>query len=303
MPASKNGIEILGTTYSPRLRSLFDEMQRSSGRKIVEFTEISGRVDSRITVRPDKIIVGVHRGSSEDNVAHEFMHAILSAEGFPQTFAIATSPLSEEINGLITSDFDHLIINVRLLRVGYDARHGFLAKADPYQPVLEISEPATPDQRAVFVIAMLHELLKFHYYVGIPGAQEAILAKFYSLRTYWKMLSDAINRLPKEPTPSDMWQVVTNYVRIADQVCIDVGAAFRLSDLVGFEPVPMREGALDQPARRYSDQRIEPGGGDMRLVRVVLTNGGILVAAGLVPSDSVSGMAVDMDLHVSEFAR
>jgi hypothetical protein len=82
---SNGDIEILGTIYSPRLRSLFNAMVAATGGKPVEFFELTGHVGSRIVVSPDKINVGLRRGSSEDDVAHEFMHAILSGTASEHT--------------------------------------------------------------------------------------------------------------------------------------------------------------------------------------------------------------------------
>lgn len=112
------------------------------------------------------------------------MHALLQADGYPQVFAVGTSQLAKQLHAFIASDFDHLIINDRLLHLGYDARRGFLSKADSFDGVLKLSIPNTPDAQTVLIIGVLHELIKFHYYIGSPGAKEAILAKFPQARAY-----------------------------------------------------------------------------------------------------------------------
>lgn len=298
---SEDGIEILGTRYGPTLKEIYDEIIRLHG-KPIEAVEVSGRVDNAIEVLPEKIILRLHRGATEDNVAHELVHANFQAEGFPQPFAVHISNLSQRLYALIAADFDHLIINDRLLELGYDARKGFLSHADSFEKVLELSVGDNPNERAVLLIGLLHELIKFHYYIGRDDAQPAILAKFPQVKAYWEDLSAKIQRLPAKPTPPDIWGFVEDYVRITGRLTTDLGATFRLSDLIGFQPVIIPESQLGRQARELFKDSAERVDKTKQLVRT-FTARNVLVWAVVTTDDYLGQLQNHLRLPVEEFGK
>ncbi len=298
---TNGGIEIFGTKYSARLRALYDRVALAYGRPI-KIVEVSGHTDNAIEVRPNEIILHLKPGSAEDNVAHEFMHAVLESEGYPRVFSVGIVPLANSLRPLVVSDFDHLIINGRLLALGYDARRGFLSNAESYSNVLRLPAPADANSETTLIVGLLHELMKFHYYIGAAGAQEAILAKFSQVRPYWRHLSEAIHRLPTNPGAQDMWGLIRAYVRITDQVSLDLRASFKLSELIGFEPVLLARSEIAKPAEQLFNEKSEHLDRERVLLRTFLTNGGVLVSAGVVPAREALSLQKDLALPVQDFA-
>lgn len=296
---SDSTIEILGTHYSTRLRLIYDQVVKLHG-KPVEVVEVSGHVDNSIEVLPERIILRMHRGASEDNVAHELLHALFRAEGFPEPFAVRTSALSQRLHALIAADFDHLFINERLLDLGYDARKGFLSQADSFEAVLELSIPRDPSQRALALIGLLHELVKFRYYIGRTEAGPAILAKFPQVKPYWNELSARIQDIPARPSPTDLWRFVERYVEIIDRLANDLGAKFRPSDLIGFEPVFIANDQLGRQAGGLFRDRVDPIDADRSLVRT-FTSRNILVWAVVTNNDFLGTLETHFSLPIEQF--
>ena len=296
------GIEILGTHYSAKLRELYKQVIAAYHRPI-RFIPMSGHVDNSIEVVPSEILIRLKPGSTEDNVAHEFMHGIVQAAGFPQMFSVGNVQLANSMRSFAASDFDHLIINDRLQQLGYDPRRGFLSKADSYDHVLTLRPGDTPDAQTILVIGLLHELIRFHYYIGNSQAQAAIQKKFPEVRPYWARLSPAIAALPRTPKPQDMWKIVTVYIQIVDQVAFDRGASFKPSNLIGFNPVPLTENQLRQPARQIFEETIENLADNTLMLRSFLTSGKVLVGAHIGRREAAESLASDLALPAEEFAR
>lgn len=91
--------------------------------------------------------------------------------------------------------------------MGYDARRGFLTTVDSYDNVLKLTADKVPDKQAVLLFGLLHELIKWNYYIGNREAQIHILKQFLQVRTYWEELSAAIDSLAERPKPEDMWRI------------------------------------------------------------------------------------------------
>jgi hypothetical protein len=193
-----NGIEILGTRYSPKLRILYEQLAQACNLTI-KVTPISGHVDNTFQALPSEILLGLKAGSSEDNVAHELMHGILRYEGFPRMFSLSLSKLAEIVCSVTAADFDHLVINARLLQLGYDALGGFLLKADRYHKVLDLRAKTDPVSQTLLLLTLCHELMKFRFYMSDVQAESDILAKFPTVRPYWRRLSSAISALVDAP--------------------------------------------------------------------------------------------------------
>lgn len=301
-----DGIEILGQRYSPTLRALYERVC-ALHQKPIKVIEIKGVVDDSIETMHDKeIVLRLHKGSSEDNIAHELMHAIMHAEGYPDFFCIST-PLSINILKFCRGDLDHIIINDRLLELGYDARQGFLKEANGYDSVLRLHFDENPNNQAVLYFGMLHELIKFHFYIGIPSAQTDILERFPEVAKYWQKLSSSIDSLPTKPDPQDMWNIGVKYITLGDAICADLGASIRISDLIGLEPVPLRRDQLNKPSKSMFTQSIEdaetvPASQGWILVRTFLIDTRIMVSAALTLADSARVKEVDQ-LNVKELLR
>ncbi len=165
MQQPSSAFHLAGREYSERLRNLYLSVEMAYGRPL-RVEEISGSVDNNIEVRPREIVLRLKPGSSEDNVAHELMHAILEKEGFPKIFSLRVFPLSTNLANLIRADLDHLVVNNRLLDIGYDAQQGFLRTVAPVTSFLQMPVPSDPRQKAVYEIGALHELVKYAHYVG-----------------------------------------------------------------------------------------------------------------------------------------
>ena len=292
--------------YSPTLRALYERVC-ALNQKPIKVIEIKGDVDDSIEPLHDKeIVLKLHKGCSEDIIAHELMHAVMHAEGYPDFFSI-TSPLSMKIRAICAGDLDHIIINDRLLELGYDARKGFLKKADGYNNFLLMHSSENADKQAILQFGTLHQLIKYHYYIRDSSAQTDILERFPEVVKYWQKLSSSIDSLPTKPQPQDMWNIGVEYITLGDTICADLGASIRISDLIGLEPVPLRRDQLNKPAKSMFIQSIEdaetvPATQGWILVRTFLIDTRIMVSAALTLADSAVVKEIDQ-LNIKELLR
>lgn len=278
----KAPLVILEHSYSSMLRSLYNRASAVHG-KPIHIVEIRGQVDNSTIILPKTIELRLKKGSSEDNIAHELMHAILHAEGFPTMFAVGVLPLANKLRDIASADIDHIIINDRLLELGYDARRGFLSTVEDYGNVLKLRVSGNANQQAILIFGMLHELIKWHYYIGNSEAETDILAQFPQVANYWQELSSAINDLSKRPAPEEMWIVATKYVSLGDTICEDLDASIRISDLIGFKPVPFFRKRLAESARSVFRETAQKLNEQSVLVRTFLIEPKVLLAAHVVP--------------------
>jgi len=293
-------LKILDTEYSETLRTLYNTV-RDAYKKPLIFSPIEGRADNSIEVMPDRIEIRLRPGSSEDNIAHELMHAILQSEGYPRVFSAGIFP-ADLLRQLIASDLDPLIINERLLRYGYDAQRGYLRDVDPFNSVFDLRAHGDPDSQALLILSVLHELLKFVYYVGDDAAEDAILAKFPQARKYWDVLVKSIRSLPKNCSPGDIWKFIKTYLRVADQIGLDCNASFVPSEIIGFSPVPLGNFELTQRADRVFYYQIDNlGEGQVRL-RTFLKSERLLVSAQVRPRD-IKTIREEIRLTTPKFAE
>src|SRR6202011_1234867 len=125
----------------------------------------------------DEYRVTLTPGSKEDDIAHELMHALMESEGYAKEFMISQIPRSAALHPFIASDFDHIIINQRLHREGYYPERGFMANMkDQYKSwVNRKGAVLSPEQRAIFGVANIHELMKHVIYVESPRAEKELL--------------------------------------------------------------------------------------------------------------------------------
>lgn len=295
-PTTKE-IEILGHEYSPKLQTLYEKVCVLY-KKPITVIEIEGHVDDSIEPLHEKeILLKLHRGCSEDIIAHELMHAVMHIEGYPVFFSI-TSPSSTKIYAICAGDLDHIIINDRLLELGYDARQGFLKQADGYNNFLLMRGSENPDEQAILEFGTLHQLIKYHYYIRNSSAQADILERFPQVAKYWQKLSSSIERLPPKPKPQDVWKVAAEYITLSDAICVDLGASIRVSDLIGLEPLPLHKGQLSKTAKSIFVQKIEdvktvPTTQGLILLRTFLAEPKIMLSAVLVPRDSARVEEID----------
>jgi hypothetical protein len=293
------GIDILGTRYSARLRALYERVQRVN-KKPMRVVELHAHEDNKMENRPNEIIVYIHRGASEDDVAHELVHALMEHEGYPRSFAISTIPLSRAIHIVVLSDFDHIAINQRLLSLGYDAKNGFLRRSDWPPGVLAMKPPSDREGQAVFRIGMLHELFKFVYYVGRPEAEFLLLSKDPPVQPYWNELRGVLRRLPASPSPDDVWNVTQTYAKLCDRIAADIGAKVRFTELIGFSPAVLQPSELLRRANTVFQVSAQPST-DGELVRFYLVKSGLLVGAQIVQGGAP--FRPNWDTDAAEFAH
>jgi hypothetical protein len=297
MPA--DGLDILGTHYSPRLKTLYDRVIAAHG-KPIRVEAITGHVDNSIQVNATDIVVRLRPGSTEDNVAHELLHAMLQSEHYPQMFAVSILPQSPPLRALIGGDLDHLVINRRLLVLGYDPHRGFLSQADSYAGFLAFESPEDPAQRTVFQIGTVHELLKFHYYIRDPIAESAILRKHPGVAKLWREVKRAVDHLPRDPGPRDLWRVAATMNTAFDRLCAANKAGFRFSDLIGFQPVALTPADLRARAGDVFDETGQAMPDGRILARTFLRRDRMLVDVNVLNVDART-RAVDLGLPTSEF--
>jgi hypothetical protein len=298
-------IEILGQHYSPTLRTLHKKVTKLY-QKPIKIIEITGHVDDSIEVLDSEIVLRLHKNSTEDNVAHELMHAVLQAEGYPTIFHLEISPMSKTL-AFCKADLDHIIINDRLADLGYQAHEGFLKRANDYDNVLTMRAYEDPNKQALFLFCILHQLIKFHYYIEAASAQTHILERFPDVAKHWQNLSASIDNLPPQPKPQDMWNIGTKYITLGDAICVDLGASIRISDLIGLEPLPLRKDQLNKAAKflftqSWEDVETPQEDHDWILLRTFLTEPEIMVGAALTWADSIRLEEINR-LNVKVFLR
>lgn len=229
-------IELLGVQYSATLERLYNEVVSRFARPI-RIVELQGHVDNTIQVDRHELVLSLKRGSSEENVAHELMHTVLEDEGYPRIFSIATDQLSILVGDLFRGDLDHLLINQRLQALGYDPFSGYLRNADSHESVLRLVIPRKePPVASLAKTLLLHELLKFHYYMARDGAERDILRTHPQIEAPWKKLRNTIDALPDQPKPAELWRVAVALTEIGDDIARAHVGATPLSNLIGFSP-------------------------------------------------------------------
>jgi hypothetical protein len=217
--AVAQGVDILGTHYSSKLRALLITTEARTGKK-VQFVPISGHVDN---VMEATGVMRLKPGSTEDVVAHELMHAMLRTEHYPELFHVVADHNFSPFFEAVMSDLDHLFINQRLNDIGYDPQNGFLRRADPYMNTLTFRLQASADYNTSLSIYILHELLKYKHYVGNSSAESPLLRAFPFISPYWRDLDASIVRLPKSPHPLDMWDFGKHYIHLMDEIAMSFG--------------------------------------------------------------------------------
>jgi len=298
--AEETGITLLGTPYSAKLRALYNAVSSSYSRPIRVEPKATAS-DNSVEVRRSEIVLQLRPGSTEDNVAHELLHPILQKEGFPQCFSLQHSKLSKSLADLIRADLDHLIINRRLRDLGYDPHAGFLRSAETYSNVVKMAPPTDVNQMTIFSIVILHELLKYHYYIADPAAEGALLQAFPLVTREWLELKPVIDRIPDVAKPADLWRVAEQFTVIANRTCRNNAAQFIFCDHIGYSPVSIDQSELARKARRVFELSMEayPNGGT--LVRTFLRRTRIMVHAQVF--ETTAQIHRDLDLIASEYVR
>ncbi|MCJ7777260.1 MAG: hypothetical protein MUP16_02960 [Sedimentisphaerales bacterium] len=280
----KGGMKILGHRYSDNLKDLYEKVIELHNKpiKIVERTE---KGNNTIDTSGSEIILTLGRGCSEDNIAHELMHAILQAEHYPGIFGVNVFPLSHKLRALCCGDLDHLVINDRLLDLGYDPHAGFLSHAEGYENVLRLNPTQVPGAQAVHRFGLLHELIKFHYYIEDPNAERDILAKFPGVERYWRLLSRKIDSLPSDPKPRDLWDVGARYLGLGDEIAKDVNAPFLISDLLGMGPLLLHPSDLAKSAQSMFELTTQTLSDQHVLVHIFTVSPRVMVHCFAVPPE------------------
>jgi len=122
-----------------------------------------------------------------------------------------------------------------------------------------------------------------------------------AVRPYWNTLDAAIRALAQQPKPLDVRKVGVILVHESDAICADTGAAFKVSDLIGLNPVPLTPSQAHLKAREIF---VETTRSDIQgaLVRTFLRRGHVLVGAQLVVGNPPYGRERDLDSGASDFA-
>lgn len=236
------GVRILGTQYSSRLVALISRIEQSTGRKIIFKAKVGEQSDNSIIRDGDTFVINLGPGSVEDDVAHELMHAQLESEGYPHLFCLAAIPVAKVIETFISSDFDHLIINQRLLKEGYNPLLGFMSgMKDQYKSVMTVRLPPnpTPEQRVAFDVLMLHELMKHVYYVRSAAAETAILGSHPEIRPRWAPLKSAIEQYIGNPDFRHAWKFAETYLKLMDGITMANAPTPGFSEMFGLGPLPV----------------------------------------------------------------
>jgi hypothetical protein len=268
--------------------------------KPIRIIEKIGKGDSTIDTHGDEIILTLRRGCSEDIIAHELMHGILHAEHYPTLVGITLFPLSKQLSAICRADLDHLIINDRLLGLGYDAQEGFLSHVDGYENILKLDPGRNPESQAVHLFCLLNQLIKFHCYIGDPNAEEDILAKFPEVEEYWETLSGEIGALPPKPGPADLWGLGATYLGIGDEICRNVNAPFLITDLLVIEPLPVSRSDLAKKAHSMFGLTTQTLDGQLVLLRIFTVTPHVMVHCYAVPAQYLPPQGVS-DLSVRDY--
>jgi hypothetical protein len=270
-------------------------------RRPIRISELGSHLDNHITVSPDQIVIGLKRDTPEAGVAHELLHAILQAEGFPLVFHLEAIETSATVADMMRSDFDHLVINRRMRALGYDSE-AFLADADSHRPILEATLRGLPYPDTVVLWAVLHSIAKYRYYLGRPDAAKEILSGLPTIRPYWERLDSAIMTIPDEAMPRDIWTFIRIYVDVFARIALDLGAPLRLSALIGFVPILLTQADVARRARDLFTQTIERAQDGSALVRIY-RNG--LMASAFIAStqDHINACTSDLALPAGDYIR
>jgi hypothetical protein len=234
------------------------------------------------------------------------MHALIQSEGYAQAFTITKIPLSATLKPIIASDFDHIIINQRLHREGYFPETGFMANMkDQYKSWVNSKVAVlSPEQRAVFGVIYIHELIKHVIYIESPTAEKELLDTYPMYQAHWLKVKSAIRAFQQNPTPHQEWKFLGVYVREMDSIFSEAGMNVLFSDLVGFFPLLVTDGDLHKPASSFLTFSVDRASGIMRLKAKA---NGIMVGAisGGDPALDLSQPLerVASDYHVDLFHR
>jgi hypothetical protein len=279
VPDNSSKDEILGTHYSNKLFKLIQHVEKTADVK-VEFVPRTSDGDNNVSGIPGgKYRIQLKPGSPEDDVAHELMHILLEKEGFARTFPIPGDVLAQQIQNLIKSDFDHLIINQRLHQEGYSPEKGFmLGMRDQYRNFVSAKFPVSsvPQANVLIGVSVIHELMKQVYYVESPEAERAILGAYPTYRTKWQKIKTLIDSFIKAPTPASEWKFVVTYNGVMDTVYKEAGMPSTFSDNVGFRPLPVLKSQLEKPASNTLTFTQDP---TTQIVRIKAK--GIMVSANI----------------------
>ena len=119
-------MDILGTHYSQKLAELAARVEETIGNKALFVPKLTPGDNSGHFVKDGAYEITLKPGSSEDDVADELVHPLLSTAGYTMIFFIPGNRFSQTIHPFIVSDFDHLFINRRLHEEGYYPEKGFM---------------------------------------------------------------------------------------------------------------------------------------------------------------------------------
>ena len=282
LSSAATGMDILGTHYSQKLAELAARVEKTIGNEVLFVPKLTPGDNSGHFVKGGAYEITLKPGSSEDDVAHELVHPLLSTAGYTMIFFIPGNRFSQTIYPFIASDFDHLFINRWLHEEGYYPEKGFMVgMKDQYKAFAadkgfaDIAIHGVPEQRASLGVAVIHQLMKHVYYVGSPQAESAILAAYPMYRNHWFTLKREIDLFLKDPTPTKEWSLVRTYNVVMGDIFSEAGMAVPFSDLIGFAPLPVASALLDQPASSVLSAETETATG---IVRFKADK--VLVAAG-----------------------
>ena len=297
----KGGIEILGQRYSDNLKALYDKVIKLHN-KPIKIVERIKKGDNSIDTHGNQIILKLGRGCSEDNIAHELMHAVLQAEHYPNFFSMTTLSLSQKLHAMCIADLDHLIINDRLIALGYNPHAGYLSKANGYENILKLSTPEDPGRHAIHHFCLLHELIKFHYYIADPNAERDILFKFPNIEKYWRLLSQKIDSLPMNPKPRDLWNIGAIYLGLGDEICKDLNAPFFITDLLGIGPLLVHPDDLAESAQSMFEITNEAINDQDVLVRFFTIDPHVMIHCLVIPLEHLPPKNIG-SLSVSDYLK
>lgn len=291
-----DGIVICGHRYSSTLRDLYDEVSMLYKKpiRVIKKREIPDHLTScfredmtnALYTHDKDIWLLLQEQPSEDVIAHELMHAVLRTEGYPELWSVGISPLGQKLAVIVAGFLDHLVINGRLLEIGYDARAGFLSRADGPENILKLDVPDELPKRIVLYFVLLHELAKFRHYIGDIRAEEALLAKFPEVAPYWETLSFQIRNLPQRPKPHDLWDIGVAFIQMGDRMCTDAKVDVLISDIVGLNSAALDNNDMSRPAKDIFTQTTEPVGSQQVVVRIFLVEPRVMVSCVVVPRGS-----------------
>ena len=240
-PCAAYAVDIFGTHYSAKLDALISKVERATHKKVV-FERNSPDGDNFNEHRGNSIVIKLRPGSAEDDAGHELVHSLIEMEGYPRWLHIPGIRESEALEKPIASDMDHLIINKRELREGYDALHGFLLPMrDHYRSDISALTPPpnfSAINRALYDIVLIHQLIGFVYYFKIAPAEPLILSAHPNLVPYWNKLKPKIEQYLSNVSPDTGWRFSGDFADVMDSITWDSGLRPKFSEVVGVMPFP-----------------------------------------------------------------